>query len=143
MTLRRGSLSLCCCTNARPYSTPTACSSPNRYSALRGLSEPPRGCWEGGQITITKGYHFFICSTIFSSLSGEKSSLNFSPNVRPWKCLDKMKEACPGVHVVIDFSFISTLKHGSLEDLILEHQQLEEGRVMHVKGRFSCQILHE
>lgn len=54
-----------------------------------------------------------------------------------------MKEACPGVHVVIDFSFISTLKHGSLEDLILEHQQLEEGRVMHVKGRFSCQILHE
>lgn len=33
-----------------------------------------------------------------------------------------MREACPGVYVVIDFSLISTLKRGSLEDLLLEHQ---------------------
>lgn len=89
MTLRRGSLSLCCCTSARPYSTPTACSSPNRYSALWGLSEPPRVCWEGGQIVITKGYHFFLIVQLVFNLSGGKSSLNFSPNVRPWKYLGK------------------------------------------------------
>lgn len=50
-------------------------------------------------------------------------------------CLDKMSEVYSGEHAIIDFSLMWC---GSLEDLLLKHQYLEEGWVIHVKVQYGC-----
>ena len=83
-----------------------------------------------------QGLLFYRLCNLFISVSGEEPKQSeFQPRVRLWKCLDKMNEVCSGEHAIIDFSLIQC---GSLEDLLLKYQYLEEGWVIHVKVQYSC-----